>query len=150
MTRTKLGIAIFLALSVPAAAFAGGNDKGDAHDSMFKTMDSNGDGKISADEHTAGAKAMFEKMDANKDGKVTAEEMTAAHEKIAGKKAKAGEMSAAEKIKTFDTNGDGVLTAEEHAAGAKAMFEKMDTDKDNFLTPAEMSAGHATMMKKEK
>ena len=42
-----------------------------------------------------------------------------------------------------------MLTAEEHAAGSKRMFEKMDTDKDGFVSQAELAAGHAKMIKKE-
>ena len=52
-----------------------------AHD-MFKTMDTNHDGKISAEEHAAGAKAMFDKMDADHDGKITAAECDAGHAKM--------------------------------------------------------------------
>ncbi|MDQ2870740.1 MAG: EF-hand domain-containing protein [Acidobacteriota bacterium] len=111
-------------------------------------MDTNKDGKISADEHAAGAKQMFDAMDANKDGKVTAAEMEAAHERVTGKKAVKSDMTAAEKIKAIDTDGDGVLTAEEHAAGSRAMFEKMDTNKDGFLSRDELAAGHARMMAK--
>ena len=33
----------------------------------------------------------------------------------------------------LDTDGDGVLTSEEYAAGARSMFDKMDTDKDGYL-----------------
>lgn len=129
-------------------------------DEMFQKMDTNGDGKISAEEHTAGAKKMFETMDANGDGKVTAAEMTAAHDKITGSRGQdqAGskaytkndkpEMSAEDKIKAVDTNGDGVLTAEEHAAGARAIYEKMDTNRDGLLTKAEMAAGHAKLLHK--
>jgi len=134
-------------MAAPAAAFAGGGGKGADHDAMFKQMDTNGDGKISAEEHAAAVKKMFDIMDANHDGKVTADEMTAAHEKITGKKAQPGEMSSADKIKMFDTNGDGVLSAEEHQTGAKAMFDKMDADKDGFVTKAEMTAAHKTMKK---
>src|SRR6185503_1142506 len=50
--------------------------------------------------------------------------------------------------KVVDTDGDEVLTAEEHAVGSRAMFKKMDTDKDGFLTKDEFAAGHARMMKK--
>jgi Ca2+-binding EF-hand superfamily protein len=138
------GLAMSFGLVVPASALAGD----DKPAPQFKMMDTNGDGKISADEHAAGAKKMFEMMDADKDGKVTADEMTAAHAKITGKKSGPTEMSAADKIKVMDTNGDGVLSADEHAAGAKMMFDSMDADKDGFLTPAEMAAGHSKMMKK--
>ena len=117
-------------------------------DAEFAKMDTNKDGRISTDEHAAGAKQMFETMDRNKDGKVTAAEMTAAHQRITGRKATKSDMSASEKIKVVDTDRDGVLTSEEHAAGSRAMFEKMDTDKDGFLTQEELAAGHARMLKK--
>jgi Ca2+-binding EF-hand superfamily protein len=114
----------------------------------FVKMDTNKDGKISADEHAAAAKTMFDTMDANKNGKVTAAEMDAAHERITGKKVTTSDLSAAEKIKVIDADGDGILTAEEHAAGSRAMFAKMDTDKDGVLSKAEFAAGHASMLKK--
>lgn len=117
-------------------------------DKEFSAMDANQDGKVSAAEHAAGAKAMFEKMDANHDGKVTAAEMTAAHKAITGQSAKKPDMPAADKIKAIDANGDGVLSAEEHAKGSAAMFAKMDANKDGFLSKEEMAAGHAAMMKK--
>jgi Ca2+-binding EF-hand superfamily protein len=132
-------------LAAAPAARAGG---GGGADHQFGMMDTDGDGKISADEHAAGAKKMFEAMDADKDGKVTAVEMEAAHQKVAGEKAKKSDMSAADKIKMVDTNADGVLSAEEHVAGAKTMFEKMDTNKDGFLSKTELAAGHAKMMHK--
>jgi Ca2+-binding EF-hand superfamily protein len=119
-----------------------------ATDKEFAMMDANKDGKISAAEHAAGARAMFEKMDADKDGKVTAVEMAAAHKAVTGRAAKKSDMSAADKIKVVDSNGDGILTADEHAKASESMFAKMDTDKDGFLSKQEMAAGHAAMMKK--
>jgi Ca2+-binding EF-hand superfamily protein len=127
---------------LPSAAFA------NSPDTRFESMDANGDGTISPDEHAAAASAMFEKMDTNADGKVTAAEMTAAHQNMTGKKAGKGELTAAEKIKIVDTNGDGVLTADEHAAAAKTMFDKMDTDHDGHLTKAELKAGHQKYLNK--
>jgi Ca2+-binding EF-hand superfamily protein len=145
MTRKYLFVGLIAAggfAALPALA----NDKGG---DFFKTMDTDGDGKISAEEHAAGAKKMFDKMDADKDGKVTAAEMDAYHQQMTGKKAGQTEMSAAEKIKVMDTNGDGTLTEAEYEAGAKTMFDKMDTNRDGSLSKAEMEAGHK-MMKKGK
>jgi len=136
-------------------------DAAEAHGpyGMFKMMDANGDGKISEQEHADAAKKMFTGMDTNGDGKVTAAEMDAFHEHLLGKKmhvdatkdahkGERSEMTSADKIKVVDTDHDGVLTAAEHAAGSKSMFEKMDTDHDGFLTKAELQAGHAKLMDK--
>jgi hypothetical protein len=57
-------------------------------------------------------------------------------------------MTSADKIKKLDTNSDGVLTADEHAAGAQSMFDKMDTNHDSYLTKAEIKAGHEKYMQK--
>ena len=133
--------------TLASVVFAAGS-KSSTADAEFRAMDTNKDGKLSAEEHATASKKMFDMMDANRDGKVTAAEMTAAHQRITGKKAKKPDMSAAEKIKVIDTDGDGILTAEEHAAGSHSMFEKMDTDKDGFLTKDELAAGHAQMLKK--
>ncbi|HEY8926083.1 MAG TPA: EF-hand domain-containing protein [Polyangia bacterium] len=146
--------------SLAAVPVALANKEGaEAHgpDAMFKMMDANGDGKISAQEHADAAKKMFTKMDTNGDGKVTAAEMDAFHEHLMARKmhgdaskephkSEHGEMSSADKIKAIDTDHDGVLTADEHAAGSKSMFEKMDTDHDGFLSKAELEAGHAKLM----
>jgi hypothetical protein len=67
---------------------------------------------------------------------------------VTGQKARTGDLPAAEKIKVIDTNGDGILTAEEHAAGSRSMFDAMDTDKDGALSEAELLAGHAKMLRK--
>lgn len=142
MKRTQLAAIAsggFLAMSLSALA---GND---LHDPM-KTMDTNGDGMVSAAEHAAGAKAMFTKLDTDGDGQVTAAEMDAAHKGMAGGKGM-HEMSSAEKIKAIDTDGDGRLSAAEHAAGSEAMFAKGDANHDGSLDAAEMQAARAGMMK---
>lgn len=98
------------ALALSPAAFA-------QHADMFATMDSNGDGKISAEEHAAGASAMFAKMDANHDGSVTAEEMKA------GKKG-CCDMPCCDKMggdkTTHDMNGHDMKGHEGHDMGAMA------------------------------
>lgn len=40
----------------------------------------------------------------------------------------------------MDLDGDGVVTAAEHAAGARALFEHMDLNHDGRVTRAEMIA----------
>lgn len=55
----------------------------------------------------------------------------------------------------MDQDGDGKVTAAEHAKGAKAMFSKLDKDSDGNITAQEMNAvetmreekEHATVMK---
>lgn len=151
-----LGIASILC----GIALAGGGK-----DDHMKMMDSNGDGKVTAAEHADACKDMFSKMDANKDGRVTAAEMDAASPMMkhhqghqdattardadghADSKMHGGKMmSSSEKIAMMDTNGDGQLTAQEHAAGAKKMFTKMDTNGDGTLTAQELRDGHRSMM----
>ena len=141
-------LTIVCGLTLASGVFAESLPKEHAGEAHFKAMDINGDGTLSPDEHATGAKKMFGTMDANKDGTVTPEEMDAAHEKMAGKKTTRADMSSAEKIKVIDTNGDGILSADEHAAGSKRMFDKMDSNKDGFVSKAELAAGHAKMLKK--
>jgi hypothetical protein len=117
-------------------------------DAQFKTMDTDGDGRLSPDEHAAGAKRMFDAMDSNKDGTVTIAEMDAAHRNVPGKEPKNSDLSSIEKIKVVDQNGDGLLSADEHAAGSRKMFSKMDADRDGFLSRAELTAGHEKMLKR--
>jgi Ca2+-binding EF-hand superfamily protein len=116
--------------------------------SEFAVMDGNGDGKISRQEHAAGARKMFETMDADGNGIVTAAEMDAAQPQIKSSKPTAGELTSADKIKAVDQDQDGVLTRAEHAAATRIMFEKMDVNRDEALSADEMAAGHATMLRK--
>jgi Ca2+-binding EF-hand superfamily protein len=140
---------IALVSGVMLASLAlGAGPKAGKPDAEFTAMDANKDGKVFTEEHPRASRKMFVTMCANADGKVTTAEMDAAHERVTGKKAKRTDMSSADKIKAIDTDGDGILPAEVHAAGSRSMFEKMGTDKDGFLTGDELAAGHAQMLKK--
>lgn len=109
-------------------------------------MDTNTDGKVSQSEYQAAAKASFDRLDANRDGKVTATEMDAAYAATKPGVGAAKMPSSAERIKTLDTDGDGSLTASEHDAGSRTMFEQLDADKDGSLSTAEIKAGHEALM----
>jgi len=131
-------------------AFASGAWANKDMDDKFKTMDSNGDGMISAAEHASAVTSMFAKMDANGDGNVTAAEMDAGMDmKHKGMHDKGGmhEMSSADKIAKMDTDGNGSLSAAEHDAGAQKMFQEMDTDGNGSLSRQEFNAGHKMKMK---
>ncbi|MBL8271303.1 EF-hand domain-containing protein [Steroidobacter sp.] len=52
-------------------------------------------------------------------------------------------------MKMMDKDGDGKITAMEHADGAKMMFSKMDSNKDGQVTAQEMDAAHAMMKDKD-
>jgi Ca2+-binding EF-hand superfamily protein len=77
-------------------------------------MDANHDGKISAAEHAAYAKAQFDKLDANHDGVLTKDEMHAHMEA----------MMREHRMKMFDrmdTNHDGMISRDEMEAAMKDM-----------------------------
>lgn len=146
LARYSLAVVYVFALS--AGAFATDHTNEGLAEARFKALDTDGDDKLSPDEHAAGAKRMFAAMDADKDGTVTVAEMDAAHKNVTGEETRSTNLSSAEKIKVVDKNGDGLLSAEEHAAGSKRMFHTMDIDNDGFLSRAELTAGHAKMLKK--
>jgi Ca2+-binding EF-hand superfamily protein len=50
-----------------------------------------------------------------------------------------------DKMKKMDANNDGRISAAEHAAGARSMFQKMDSNSDGRVTAAEMDASHKQM-----
>jgi Ca2+-binding EF-hand superfamily protein len=114
-------------------------------EAKFQSMDTNGDGKVSSDEHAAYSTSKFEKMDANSDGKVTVSEMESAHEKMGGKEGRTEKMSSTEKLKMMDTNGDGSITSEEFTASAKTKFDKADANGDGYLTKQELKSGMEKM-----
>lgn len=53
--------------------------------------------------------------------------------------------SSGDMMRAVDTNQDGMVSAAEHAAHAKAMFEKVDTNHDGMVNNVEMDAGMKMM-----
>ena len=156
-------------VALATTAYAGDDEmKHGSGQAELQMMDTDHDGSVSASEHAAGAKKMFEMMDKDGDGIVTAQEMDAAHKDMPTGRAESAasstdtaggtqasrlggtehkSKSAASKIKEIDTDGDGTISAAEHEAGAKKMFDKMDKDHDGKLSAAELQAGHDKMLR---
>ena len=146
-----IGLALLALLPGPPAR-AGARERVGAASAGIRRVDSDGDGQLSRAEHAAAARKMFEAMDANHDGKVTAAEMEAAEAHMKGRRPsrsmKALKMTAADRIKLSDRDGDGVLTADEQVAAAMVAFDKMDSDKNGLLSSVELATGHSKVLRK--
>jgi Ca2+-binding EF-hand superfamily protein len=57
----------------------------------------------------------------------------------------AGGNSGQAEVKMMDTDQNGSISATEHTAGAKKMFDKMDADSDGIVTAQEMGTAHKDM-----
>jgi Ca2+-binding EF-hand superfamily protein len=144
LTRTLLTIPLCAGLTLALSTFAA-DVVNDHVATMIKAMDTNHDGMVSAAEHAAYAKTQFDAMDTNHDSQVTVAEMDAARmAKLKLKTAVALIPSSATIIKPMDLNGDGMVSAEEHAAAAEKDFNTMDANHDGQLSADEMRIGYDT------
>jgi Ca2+-binding EF-hand superfamily protein len=97
---------------------------------VYRAMDTNKDGKISAAEYK-GPKARFARIDANHDGAITRAE---------GRRAFQGYVRGAmiiARIRKMDTNKDRMISAAEFK-GPKVAFARLDVNKDNRIGPGEL------------
>jgi Ca2+-binding EF-hand superfamily protein len=93
----------------------GGMDR-EHHGMRWEQMDTNHDGKITAAENAAFARARFDKMDANHDGVLTKEEM---HSRMQAMM----QQRMMDRFDKLDANHDGMISKDEMAAGMRRMHE---------------------------
>lgn len=134
--------------SISATEHAAGAKK------MFEMMDKDRDGIVTAQEMEAAHKDMPTAHTADSptahtadSGRLPQADPSARTSDASGKPIKSMDKSAAAKIKMIDTDQDGTISAAEHEAGARKMFDKMDKDHNGKLSAAEIQAGHDQMMR---
>lgn len=101
---------------------------------LLNALDTNHDGKLSAEEITAAPKSLL-KLDVNGDGSITADELQAPPESPI-----ASPDDLSQQLMAFDKNHDGVLTRDELPDRLQPLFTRADANKDGKVTPEELRA----------
>jgi collagen type III alpha len=161
---------LLAASSAPALAAGDDADSADRRESLFKQLDRNADGEISADELGPEQQRMFERLvgtsDKNHDGKLSREEFLAGTKDAppprepGGGPGRGGPGGGANPqqlemfFKQLDANGDGKLVIEEVPEERRPRFEilieRADADGDKSLTLIEFTKGLAMMREGQK
>ncbi len=141
-------------------------------DEMVKRLmafDRNGDGKLTRDELPERMQGLFDRADLDKDGVLTPEEIRKSAEATAGRAGRGPEAGEGRRrgpegmgprgsfmrfdpiLAALDTDGDGVISAEELAA-APASLKKLDANGDGQITleEARPNFGPARQMPRER
>lgn len=126
LTAIALALAAPLVLAQPGGARA------------LERMDINGDGNLTREEAQQGRAQWFDRLDANGDGQLTVEEREAAREQARSQlreRANAGGLGGMK-----SANGDGTLTREAWMARPMEWFDRADTDGNGVVTAEERDA----------
>jgi Ca2+-binding EF-hand superfamily protein len=112
----------------------GGPGGGMARQPIFKALDKDENGELSAEEIAAAPVALLT-LDKNGDGKLSTEEVRPVMQPRGDTPAQ----TAHRIFESFDKNTDGKITADELPERMKAMIEKNDANKDGAVTEEELA-----------
>ena len=156
-TKPMLNGAALVAVMLAGLSTAAMADRGDQGDPPgfggpvplldFAAIDADKDGRITKAEVEAFRAARVAAADADKDGKLSPVELKAQMMARAG--ARADEMIA-RMVERHDSDGDGLISAAELAAGPAPMdiFDRIDRDKDGAISAAEAAAARKFMARR--
>jgi Ca2+-binding EF-hand superfamily protein len=102
---------------------------------LVKSMDKDGDDKISKDEADEDLKLFFADYDKNDDGLIDTQEAQAIADFVNGASSPSSKVrvTAADVMEQMDTDGDGKITMEEAPVQLKENFGYIDTNKDGIV-----------------
>ena len=143
----KLTIAALITLGLGGVTYAAmAQQNRGAPPPNIEKMDTNADGAISKDEIDANRAERFYEADVNGDNLVSPEEFATFSE---AERERRMQERQERRFSRLDSDGDGLITAEEHAAAADErvdrMFARMDTDSDGVISEAEREAAREMM-----
>lgn len=136
---TITGLAAAVALS--GMVIAQESRPGGSRDSLFPTLDKNGDGTLGQEELDL-AVSSLRKLDRNQDGTISQEELRAEQgsggsPRPAGSPRPGGRGMAAPVWSEIDQDGDGKVSLQEAPERMKGRFDRMDQNGDGFLDKEE-------------
>jgi len=112
---------------------------------LFRTLDADGDGTLSADE-LAKASDALKKLDKDGDGKLTRRELMPAHGDAAPAATdRPGPEAVLRRLMAGDKNNDGKLSREELPERLQRGFDRLDANGDGSVSAEELKTGLARL-----